>query len=66
MEEASLSPVCPVCLARFTLPESSHSQGQANQDPGDTAQESKGLAAPSGPGHHLFAHYEVELLLTCN
>jgi WD40 repeat protein len=61
LEEASLSPVCPICLVRFTLPESSHSQGQANKDPGDTAQESKGLAAPSGPGHHLFAHYEVEL-----
>jgi WD40 repeat protein/serine/threonine protein kinase len=28
--------------------------------PGDPAPEPKGLAVPSGPGHHLFAHFEVE------
>jgi WD40 repeat protein/serine/threonine protein kinase len=61
LDEPSLSPVCPICLVRFTLPVNSDSQGQANEDPGETAPEPKGLAAPSGPGHHLFAHYEVEI-----
>ena len=62
LKEASLSPVCPICLVRFTLPVvSEHSQGRAGKEPGDRAPESKGLAASAGPGNHLFAHYEVEI-----
>src|ERR1700738_1038001 len=62
LEEASLSPVCPICLARFRLPVvSGHSQGRAGKEPGDSAPKSKGLAAPAGLGNHLFAHYELEI-----
>src|SRR6478609_8580394 len=64
LEKTSPAPVCPICLVRFTLPVLNglpQAQDPASEDPVDTASESNGLAAPSGAGPHLFAHYELEI-----
>jgi len=61
LDPASLSPICPTCLLQFVLPENRGSEGEANQDSGDPALGSKSLGIPSGPGHHLFAHFELEI-----
>ncbi|MGA8659345.1 MAG: protein kinase [Chthoniobacterales bacterium] len=60
LEQAGESPLCPACLLKSSLEAGGGAHIQVKRDPSDPASESKGLAVPSRPGHHLFAHFEVE------
>jgi serine/threonine protein kinase/tetratricopeptide (TPR) repeat protein len=59
LEEGLGSRFCPVCLLKFSTEDNSRAPDQKSSDapaPGD-----KDLAVPSGPGHYLLAHFEVEI-----
>jgi serine/threonine protein kinase/tetratricopeptide (TPR) repeat protein len=61
LEEGLGSRFCPVCLLQFSTADGSSAPGQPNQVSEDPAAGAKDLAVPSGPGHYLLAHFEVEI-----
>ena len=61
LDGGSGSHFCPVCLSQFSMADEGNASGQSNRGSGDPSPEDKDLAVPSGPGHYLLAHFEVEI-----
>ena len=61
LEEGSGSQFCPVCVRRFSMADESKASSQSERGSVDPSSQDRDLAVPSGPGHYLLAHFEVEI-----
>ena len=61
LEEGLGSRFCPVCLLQFSTADDSCAPDQPDKGSDDPPAGPKDLAVPSGPGHYLLAHFEVEI-----